>query len=34
MKRVFAGEVAAEAGMKRIAERGKGLLKRFQSSVG
>lgn len=33
MERIFAGEVSAEEGMKRIAERGDELLKRFESSV-
>ena len=33
MERIFAGEVDAEAGMKRMAERGNELLKRFESSV-
>lgn len=33
MERVFAGELSAEDGVKRIAERGNELLKRFESSV-
>src|SRR5690554_5498048 len=33
MERIFAGEVDAETGMKRIAERGNEMLKRFESSV-
>ncbi len=33
MERIFAGEVKAEEGMKRIAERGNALLRRFESSV-
>lgn len=33
MERIFAGEITAEAGTKRIAERGNELLKRFESSV-
>lgn len=33
MERIFAGEVDAEAGMKRIVERGNEMLKRFESSV-
>ncbi len=33
MERIFAGEVSAEDGAKRITERGNELLKRFESSV-
>ncbi len=33
MERIFAGEVSAEEGMKRIVQRGNDLLKRFESSV-
>ncbi|MFT0850082.1 sn-glycerol-3-phosphate ABC transporter substrate-binding protein UgpB [Achromobacter sp. F4_2707] len=33
MERIFAGEVSAEEGMKRIVQRGNELLKRFESSV-
>ncbi len=33
MERIFAGDVSAEAGMKRIVERGNELLRRFESSV-
>jgi len=33
MERIFAGEISAEEGAKRIAERGNDLLKRFESSV-
>jgi len=33
MERIFAGEVSAEDGLKRVVERGNDLLKRFESSV-
>ena len=33
MERIFAGDITAEAGMKRIVERGNELLRRFESSV-
>src|SRR5690606_21964751 len=33
MERIFSGEIQAEAGLKRVAERGNELLQRFESSV-